>query len=122
MARTPIRRSGPHRAAACGKRRGRNPQVQAAMSPPRFLPGQVVATPGAMAALGENAADCSEYLGRHLHGDWGDLCSEDKEANQEALEEGLRLLSAYRLGDGTKIWIVTEADRSVTTVLLPEEY
>lgn len=89
---------------------------------PRFRPGQVVATPGAMAALGENDTDCSEYLGRHLHGDWGDLCSEDKEANLEALKKGLRILSAYRLPDGTKLWVITEADRSSTCALLPEEY
>lgn len=89
---------------------------------PRFRPGQVVATPGALAALGENDSDCSEYLGRHLRGDWGDLCDDDKQANDEALKEGLRLLSAYRLRDGTKIWIITEADRSVTTALLPDDY
>ena len=101
------------------------PEEEAAVlasTSPHFLPGQVVATPGALAALGENATDCAEYLGRHLRGDWGDLCEDDKRANVEALKEGLRLLSAYRLGDGTRIWIITEADRSVTAVLLPEEY
>ena len=84
--------------------------------------GSDAATPGALSALGKNETDCSEYLGRHLRGDWGDLCSEDKEANLEALKKGLRILSAYRLPDGTKVWIITEADRSVTTALLPSEY
>jgi hypothetical protein len=59
---------------------------------------------------------------RHARGDWGDLSSEDKLANKRALEEGTRLLSAYHLKTGQKIWIITEWDRSATTVLLPEEY
>jgi hypothetical protein len=87
-----------------------------------FARGRLVATPGALAALEENGQGCTEYLERHVRGDWGSLCQEDKDANQEALEQGLRLLSSYRLNDGTKIWIITECDRSATTVLLPEEY
>ena len=62
------------------------------------------------------------YFGSYARGDWGDLCSEDKQANDDALSVGARLLSAYHTGDGRKFWIITEADRSVTTVLLPEEY
>ncbi|MFD2112545.1 hypothetical protein [Thiorhodococcus fuscus] len=61
-------------------------------------------------------------LQRHVQGDWGDLTTEDFEANRLALREGFRLLSSYRISDGVKVWIITEADRSVTTVLLPEDY
>ena len=58
---------------------------------------------------------------RHAHGDWGELCREDKTANNEALKEGWRVMSAYTV-EGNTIWIITEADRSVTTALLPSEY
>lgn len=61
-------------------------------------------------------------LSRHITGDWGEVDAEDKRANDQSLIDGSRLLSAYRSQDGTKFWIITEADRSVTTVLLPEEY
>jgi hypothetical protein len=87
-----------------------------------FSLGQIVATPGALSALEKAGQSASQFLVRHALGDWGDLCVEDKQANAEALQEKLRLLSAYRLTDGTKIWVITEADRSVTTVLLPSEY
>lgn len=87
-----------------------------------FTLGQIVATPGALQALEEAGHTASEFLDRHVSGDWGDLCLEDKASNEEALVDDLRILSAYRLKDGTKIWIITEADRSVTTILLPEEY
>lgn len=87
-----------------------------------FSLGQIVSTPGALQALGETDITAIELLRRHACGDWGDLCEEDREANAEALKEGLRILSVYRLRDGAKIWIITEADRSVTTLLLPEEY
>ena len=89
---------------------------------PRFLPGRLVATPGALQALEENGQGCTEFLERHLAGNWGDLCDEDKVANDEALADDLRILSAYRLEDGTRIWIITEADRSSSCVLLPSEY
>ncbi len=89
---------------------------------PLFTLGQLVATPGALQALEDNGQGCTEYLERHIRGDWGDLCEEDKQANTEAVENGLRVLSAYRLPDGTKIWIITEADRSSSCVLLPSEY
>ncbi|VGO19605.1 hypothetical protein [Pontiella sulfatireligans] len=89
---------------------------------PLFPLGQLVATPGAIAALEENGKACTEFLERHVTGDWGDLCEEDKQANVEAIEQGLRILSAYKLPDGTRIWIITEADRSSTCCLLPSEY
>jgi hypothetical protein len=85
---------------------------------PRFPLGTTVATPAAM-ALG---IDLASYMHRHHCGDWGDLCDEDKQANEEALELGLRILSHYKLGDGRRIYIITEADRSSTCILLPEEY
>ncbi len=92
------------------------------LKPRLFDPGQTVATPGALAVLAESAQHPGDFLSRHLSGDWGDLCEEDKQVNQEALEHDLRLLSAYRTTAGSKLWIITEADRSVTTILLPEEY
>lgn len=82
--------------------------------------GQVVATPGALAALTRD--DILTALGRHTRGDWGDCNSEDAAENDFSLTRQLRLLSVYHSADGTKFWIITEADRSVTTVLLPEEY
>ncbi len=85
---------------------------------PRFPLGKIVATPGAL-GLG---IDLNTYMRRHHCGDWGDLCEEDKQANEEALAEGLRLLSCYQVGGGKRIYIITEHDRSVTTALLPEEY
>jgi hypothetical protein len=91
-------------------------------SPALFLLGQVVATPGALALLEEHQMDPFTILNRHLHGDWGDaLPFEDVEANNAALIQGDRLLSSYWLGKA-KLWIISEWDRSVTTILLPSEY
>jgi hypothetical protein len=87
-----------------------------------FSLGQIVSTPGALQALETAGHTASEFLVRHALGDWGDLCDEDKTANDEAVADDLRILSAYKLSDGTKIWIITECDRSATTLLLPEEY
>ena len=88
--------------------------------PQKFKLGQLVATPGALEALDEESF--WPYIKRHANGDWGDICAEDKAENELSLKEGFRLLSAYHLPDGCKIWIITEADRSATTILLPEEY
>lgn len=88
----------------------------------RFSPGQMVSTPGALDALTEANQTPADFLARHLSGDWGELCDEDITANEQALIEGLRLMSAYRTSQDRRIWIITEADRSVTTILLPEEY
>jgi hypothetical protein len=85
-----------------------------------FNPGTIVATPGAL-ELAEQGLDLSAYLQRHLRGDWGDLCPEDKAENEYSLHQGYRLLSAYETPLG-KLWIITEADRSVTTFLTPDEY
>ena len=88
----------------------------------KFLPGQVVATPGALAALQESGEEAMPYLRRHSGGDWGELDEHDLRENQLSLQRGFRLLSAYTLRSGIKIWIITEADRSSTTILLPDEY
>jgi hypothetical protein len=87
-----------------------------------FRLGRVVATPGALQAIEKTGESLIAYLSRHGHGDWGDLTDDDQQANIEALAGGTRILSAYHLIDGTKIWIITEADRSMTTILLPEDY
>ena len=85
-----------------------------------FNPGTIVATPGA-SELAEQGVNLSAFLQRHLSGDWGDLCPEDKVENDISLANGYRLLSSYNTAFG-KLWIITEADRSVTTFLTPEEY
>ena len=89
---------------------------------PRFLLGQLVATPTALSALVSLHVSPWTLVNRHVRGDWGDLDDHDWQENERALTAGTRLLSAYVLGDGTRIWIITEADRSATTLLLPEEY
>jgi hypothetical protein len=90
---------------------------------PLFSAGRIVATPGALALLEQANKLPLEFLSRHLRGDWGDdLCQEDKTENELSLKYGFRLLSSYRVTDTEKIWIITEADRSVTTLLSPAEY
>lgn len=90
--------------------------------PTRFSLGQIVATPGAVEALNESKQNALEFLQRHITGDWGDVPPEDAKENELSLKEGFRLLSSYQTKRGVKLWIITEADRSVTTLLLPEEY
>jgi hypothetical protein len=87
-----------------------------------FALGHLYATPGALQAMLAAGDDLFAYLARHARGDWGEVGEEDWLLNDRALVGGTRLLSAYRLSDGTKTWIITEAGRSVTTVMLPEEY
>src|SRR5687767_13144626 len=89
---------------------------------PLFRLGQVVSTPGALEALQEAGQDPLELLKRHQSGDWGDLDEEDKAENDFSVNKELRILSAYTLSTGVKLWLITEADRSVTTFLLPSEY
>ena len=84
--------------------------------------GRVVATPGALSALEEACESALGYLMRHASGDWGDVPPEDWEENEFSLTNDFRLLSSYTLRNETRIWIITEADRSITTILLPEEY
>ena len=83
--------------------------------------GRVVATPGALKLLSEMGKDPFGYIARHAAGDWGELCAFDRRQNEIALRDGYRVLSSYEVPAG-RVWIITEADRSVTTVLLPEEY
>lgn len=86
----------------------------------KFRLGCVVITPNAFARIG--ADEAQKGLDRHWEGDWGEVDEHDREANEIALKERLRLLSVYRTSDGVKFYIITEADRSCTTVLLPEDY
>lgn len=92
----------------------------------KFELGKIVATPLALSALENADENAAVYLNRHQSGDWGDLGAEDKATNEEAIkyegERAGRTFSAYYLKDGTKIYVITEWDRSVTTVLLPEDY
>ena len=93
------------------------------MCKPKFKLGQTVATPGALEALEESGQNPSDFLSRHVQGDWGILDDEDKQLNDQALIDGSRILSAYTTDKGnTKLWVITEADRSSTCLLLPEEY
>jgi hypothetical protein len=87
-----------------------------------FELGQILATPGALAALQKAGQEPVDFLRRHVACDWGDLSDEDQNENNYSLENGFRLLSSYRTNAGDKLWIITEADRSATTLLLPEEY
>ncbi|HXS95059.1 MAG TPA: hypothetical protein VN736_10670 [Candidatus Limnocylindrales bacterium] len=92
------------------------------MSTPRFELGLIVATPGALAALQEAGEHPAHFLARHVTGDWGDLDEHDHRENEFSVTNGFRILSAYTLSTGTRLWIITEADRSATTFLLPSEY
>ena len=82
----------------------------------------MVATPGALEALEDAGQDPGEFLLRHITGAWGELDEHDRNENELGLQKGLRLLSAYRTNQGVRIWIITERDRSATTLLLPAEY
>ena len=86
----------------------------------KFRIGHIVATPNALSQLTQD--DILLGIQRHQAGDWGDVDSHDREANNRALIEGTRLLSVYHASNGVTFWIITEADRSATTVLLPEDY
>lgn len=94
----------------------------------RFNLGRLVATPAALEALERNNVSGREYLKRHSMGDWGEVCEEDGQLNDQSVKDGSRILSAYPLPDETTIWIITDAtvddegNREVTTILLPEDY
>lgn len=88
----------------------------------RFNLGRVVATPAALELIAASGQSPAEFLDRHSTCDWGDVDEEDRQLNDAALNEGARLLSVYKTKQGQKVWIITEADRSSTTLLLPEEY
>lgn len=88
--------------------------------PAKFSLGRTLITPGALAKLSPESP--LQALLRHHSGDWGDLDEQDRQENERSLREGFRLFSVYRDSSGTKFWIITEADRSATTILLPSEY
>jgi len=93
----------------------------------RFHPGQIVATRGALEALRTSGQSPYAFLGRHLRGDWGNVCDDDRRLNDLAVEDGSRLLSAYETSKGDKLWIITEGvnddgRRASTCILLPQEY
>lgn len=94
----------------------------------KFPLGSCRATPGAIEAMRDvspthnSALPAAMLLRRHISGDWGDVDARDAQANEEALQTGARVLSAYKLRSGVKVWIITEADRSATTIMLPEDY
>jgi hypothetical protein len=88
----------------------------------RFALGQTVITPGAEEALQFAGQTPSEFLRRHMSGDWGELSEDDVKENELSLKENFRLLSRYETAKGERFWIITEADRSATTILLPIEY
>ena len=88
----------------------------------KFNPGRLVATPGALEVFQRSGESPLDFLERHLSGDWGDVDEHDRLENELSLGRGLRLMSVYSLRDGTKIWVITEADRSATTFLLPADY
>jgi hypothetical protein len=89
---------------------------------PLFDLGQLVATPGALTVLEKAGQNPMEFLSRHVTGDWGEIPEEDKQENQFSLEQGFRLLSSYRTTAGDRVWVITEGNRSHTTLLLPDEY
>lgn len=89
---------------------------------PLLALGQTVATRGALAAMQQLEVSPLALLSRHQRGDWGNLDKEDKQANEEALTCGGRVFSSYQVTEAVKFWVITEADRSATTILLPEEY
>ena len=88
--------------------------------PVRVPLGQTVATPAALGAVSQ--PDIVAALRRHAAGDWGEIDAHDRAANDDALKSGERILSVYRSGTGTTFWVITEADRSATAVLLPDDY
>ena len=87
----------------------------------KFALGQIVATPGALEVMKAAGIDGVALLSRHVTGDWGDLDEADKQENELSVQKGFRILSAYGRGE-TRLWVITEADRSVTTILRPDEY
>lgn len=100
--------------------RGEKLHVLLFTTPQKFSPGRLCITPGALAVLTEE--DVGTALVRHLSGDWGDVDDYDRRENELSLQMGFRLLSVYHSSNAVKFWIISEADRSATTILLPDEY
>lgn len=110
------------RVVPCGAFRHFSNAIMVAPLHPLFPLGRVVATPCALAALEEAGQSTIEIVHRHVQGDWGDLGADDKQANVDAIKHGDRIFSAYELKSETRIYVITEADRSSTCVLLTSEY
>lgn len=89
---------------------------------PLFHPGRLLVTPAAHAALHTHGIPVISVILQHVCGNWGEVPDDDRRQNDLSVETGLRLLSCYRLPDASRIWVITEWDRSVTTLLLPDEY
>lgn len=87
-----------------------------------LLLGQIVATPGALKALERTHQSPQEFLSRHVTGDWGEMDEQDWQENEFSVTHGFRILSSYRTAADEKLWVITESDRSATTLLLPDEY
>jgi hypothetical protein len=112
------------------------PTVVIVINSARFAVGQLAATPGALALLEQHGIGVAALVNRHIHGSWGDICAEDADSNELAIEHSNRVMSVYRLVDAQQlastpvamrsdlptVWVITESDRSVTTLLLPSEY
>lgn len=109
-------------AAACPNDSSSASSQKAGVSLPLFPVGQVLATPGALDLLQSYQLAPLSFIQRHVVGDWGDICAEDQQVNADALQYGYRLMSVYAITPTEKLWVITEADRSCTTLLLPEEY
>jgi hypothetical protein len=97
-------------------------EMQKVERKPLFDLGQLVATPGALAALEKSGQSPVDFLSRHVTGDWGEVPEEDRKENQFSLEKGFRLMSSYRTTANNVVWVITESSRSHTTLLLPSEY
>ena len=89
---------------------------------PLFDLGQLVATPGALAALEKSGQSPLDFLSRHVTGDWGELSEDDRKENQLSVEKGFRILSSYKTNANEVVWVITEGNRCHTTILLPDEY
>jgi hypothetical protein len=96
--------------------------MSTATTKPKFSLGQIVATPGALDLLRESGENPAIFLNRHCRGDWGEVCREDGQLNDQAIVDGSRVLSAYRTAKNERLWVITEADRSSTCLLRPDEY
>jgi hypothetical protein len=103
-------------------RTGQDILIRELEKPGKFDLGRVVATPGAVQAMEDALHIPPEFLLRHKHGDWGELDEEDRQENEQSLSHGWRLVSAYDTRLQERLWVITEADRSATTLLLPNEY
>jgi len=99
-----------------------NPQTGEITRHEKFSLGRIVATPAALEAVQRVGQNPLDFLTRHVNADWGEVCEEDRRENEFALQHGFRLLSVYTTQAGEKLWLITEADRSATTLLLPSDY